>query len=70
MANCEKLEKCPFFTDQMANMPSVAALLKKTFCLGDKTQCARYSVLSAGFTVPADLLPNDQDRASQILAKT
>ncbi len=69
MANCEKLEKCLFFTDQMTNMPAVAALLKKTYCLGDKTQCARYRVVSAGLQVPGDLLPNDADRALHILAE-
>ncbi len=69
MANCEKLEKCAFFTDQMVNMPAVSALLKKTYCLGDKTQCARYRVATAGLQAPNDLLPNDIDRALQIVAK-
>lgn len=69
MADCEKLVKCPFFGDKMANMPAAAGLLKETYCRGDKTQCARYQVSSAGLAVPPDLFPNDCDRAQQILRR-
>jgi hypothetical protein len=48
-------------------MPAVAGLLKQTYCLGDKTECARYQVASAGIKVPADLYPNDLHRVSEIL---
>ena len=67
MAACEKLKNCLFFTDQMANMPAVAGLMKTTYCLGDKSECARYRVSSAGLTVPTDLLPNDQPRAARMV---
>jgi hypothetical protein len=67
MANCEKLTMCPFFSGHMANMPRVADLIKQTYCLGDKTLCARYQVSSAGLPVPLDLLPNDLGRAHTIL---
>jgi len=66
---CEKLEKCPFFSDRLPNMPAVAGLLKQTYCLGDKTQCARYQVSAAGVPVPMDLFPNDNRRAHQLLAR-
>jgi hypothetical protein len=69
MADCEKLQTCPFFKDQMAQMPSVARLMKTTFCHGDKMDCARYQVFMSGGPVPADLLPNDVDRAHQILSQ-
>ena len=68
MNNCEKLNTCPFFTGQMRQMPAVSELLKTTYCLGDKSQCARYRVARAGLTVPGDLFPNDYERASQLLA--
>lgn len=29
--------------------------MKKQYCLGDKTQCARYGVSKAGLAVPEDL---------------
>ncbi|HEX8924584.1 MAG TPA: hypothetical protein VF786_02270 [Terriglobales bacterium] len=67
MASCEKLEKCPFFAGTMANMPAVSNLLKQTYCLGDKTTCARYLVSTAGKPVPTDLFPNDTERAKEVL---
>ncbi|HVN20548.1 MAG TPA: hypothetical protein VMU05_17310 [Dongiaceae bacterium] len=69
MAECEKLKKCPFFTDKMANMPSVAEVMKRNYCLGDKNLCARYQLASAGLSVPADLFPNDIDRARALLGR-
>ena len=68
MADCERLTKCPFFTGQIATMPSVAELMKSNYCLGSKTLCARYQLASAGVTVPLDLLPNDTERAREILS--
>jgi len=69
MTDCERLKTCPFFTGQMATMPAVADLMKKSYCLGDKTQCARYQVASAGGPVPADLYPNDTARSQRIAAR-
>jgi hypothetical protein len=66
-ANCERLLTCPFFTGVL-KMPSVEALMKATYCHGDKTQCARYQLVMAGIPVPADLLPNDKGRAKHLLA--
>lgn len=69
MANCEKLEKCPFFNDKMVNMPTIAERLKERFCRCDKESCARYTVSQAGKPVPPDLFPNMMDRAKQIIAE-
>lgn len=69
MAECEKLSKCPFFNDQMVDMPAVATMLKNRYCLGDKTECARYQVAKADVVVPSDLFPHERERARQILAK-
>lgn len=70
MAECERLKRCPFFTGQMSTMPSVAELMKKNFCLGDKMRCARYQLASAGMAVPPDLLPNDNERMREILGRS
>ena len=67
MAECERLRRCPFFTGQMVNMPSVAELLKSEYCYGDKSLCARYQVAAAGMVIPLDLLPNDTERVRKIL---
>jgi hypothetical protein len=69
MAECECLPKCPFFNDKMADMPAMAAMMKKRYCLGDKTNCARWAVRAAlGPThVPIDLFPNQMDRAEKVI---
>lgn len=69
MANCEKFQTCPFFSGQMKDMPAVSSLMKASYCLGDKMQCARYRVFMAHIPVPGDLLPNDVERARQIMGR-
>ncbi|MBN1617463.1 MAG: hypothetical protein JW875_09160 [Spirochaetales bacterium] len=69
MAECECLPKCPFFNDRMADKPATAGLLKKQYCLGDNTECARHQVkVAAGAeAVPADLYPAQVSRVHGIL---
>jgi hypothetical protein len=67
MAQCEKIEKCPFFNDQMASMPTTAKLMKKQYCMTARENCARYQVASKGIKVPADLYPAQTNRVDQIL---
>lgn len=71
MAECECLPKCPFFNDRMADKPATASLIKKQYCLGDNTDCARHQVKVAAGTdaVPADLYPVQVDRVKGILEK-
>lgn len=66
---CECLEQCPFFHDRMANMPSMAAVLKKQFCLGDWSSCARCLLVNelGSEAVPSDLFPDEVERAREIL---
>lgn len=70
MADCECLSKCPFFNDKMKNMPAMAATYKRNYCQGEFAKCARYMVFKAlgRDKVPADLFPNQGDRAKAILA--
>lgn len=70
MADCKCLPQCLFFNDKMQNMPTAAGLLKKRLCRGDNSQCARFQVLAAlgREKVPADLAPNQVDRASTLIA--
>lgn len=70
MAECECLSKCLFFNDKMADMPAMAESMKRRYCMGDSTQCARHMVLVAKGreNVPADLFPNNIERANKILA--
>jgi hypothetical protein len=69
MADCPLLEKCIFFNDKMANMPMTASLMKRDFCKGDNTKCARYMVFAAlgREHVPADLFPAASETAKDII---
>lgn len=70
MADCELLAKCIFFNDKMANMPAMAEMLKKKYCRGDNSTCARYVVCKAlgREKVPGDLTPSQLDRAKKLTA--
>ncbi len=73
MADCECLPGCPFFNDQMADMPSTAELVKANYCSGpraDNTPCARHMIflVRGSDEVPVDLFPSDVARAESVLA--
>ncbi len=70
MAECPCLAGCPFFNDRMADMPVMANSMKRRFCEGEFTTCARFMIFSklGKEKVPADLFPNDVEKAGQILA--
>lgn len=70
MAECECLATCPFFHDKMANKPATSQLMKRQYCLGDNTNCARHTVFRTvgGQFVPADLYPGQLDRVKDIIA--
>lgn len=71
MAQCECLPQCPFFNDKMQNMPALSNLLKKEYCNGDSTDCARHMIFKklGKEAVPSNLYPNNQDQARKILAE-
>lgn len=69
MAQCERLEWCLFFNEQLDHLPRTAEELKNSYCLGDSSTCARYLVGIAGVPVPPDLFPNETDRVDAILRK-
>jgi len=70
MADCECLERCPFFNDKMANMPSMADMLKSRYCKGDWASCARHRVFLAlgEEAVSGDLYPNQAADADKLIA--
>jgi hypothetical protein len=67
---CELLATCIFFNDKMVDYPAAAAHMKKTFCLADPDGCARMMIVKALGRphVPADLFPNQAERARKIIA--
>jgi hypothetical protein len=71
MKNCSFTESCPFFNDQLPKKRTAQEReeLKKKFCGGGNTQCARYivaAVLGMG-AVPENLFPDHLYRVSTIL---
>ena len=70
MADCELVVKCPFFNDKMKNMPAIAEQMKTKYCKGDNSYCARFMVFRAlgREKVPANLVPNQIDRAEEIIS--
>jgi hypothetical protein len=71
MADCKFLEKCPFFNNQLANMPGSSKMIKKKYCLSYHNECARYTVaiVKGRESVPENLWPGDRKRAEKILVK-
>ncbi|NPV02545.1 MAG: hypothetical protein HPY53_14315 [Brevinematales bacterium] len=69
MSDCDCLQGCPFFNDQMADMPSTADAMKGLYCQGDNACCARFMVFKAlgKGKAPADLFPSQSDRAEEII---
>lgn len=68
---CEKLESCPFYLEEMPVDSSLGKLFRQTYCEGDRTICARYrvSAIIGKEFVPASLYPNMNELADQIIKK-
>ena len=69
MPECECLPKCIFFNDKMQDKPLTAEMMKNRLCKSDFEQCARFRVFKAlgRENVPADLYPNQIERADKLL---
>jgi PAS domain S-box-containing protein len=67
---CELADRCPFFNDQLGEMPATATRMKERYCWGEKQECARYMIFSrlGGGHIPKGLSPSDTDEAREILA--
>ena len=55
---------------KMSNKPGTAEMIKKKYCKGDNSDCARFMVFEAlgRQKVPSDLFPSQTDRAREIIA--
>lgn len=58
-----------FFNDRMQGLEAVKDSMKKRYCLGDNSKCARYMIFKSlgKEKVPADLVPNQVERAAAII---
>ncbi len=66
---CEYLRTCPFYNDKMDIDSGIGRMYKIRYCEGNKTRCARYSVVTklGRNYVPVDLYPNMHKWAEKIL---
>ncbi len=71
MGECELTAGCIFFNDKMANMPSMTSMMKSVYCQSDPDKCARLMIVKAvgREKVPADLFPNQVDKAKEIISR-
>ena len=62
--SCPNLPRCPFFNGRMEAMPAMAAMMKKRYCEGEHTTCARFIACAklGPPCVPPDLFPNQAER--------
>ena len=69
MPQCECAVSCPFFNDEVPSRSVVTDIMKRRYCLSSKTSCARYllRVAIGADGVPADLLPNQMERAKRLM---
>jgi hypothetical protein len=71
MKKCAIIDECPFFNDQLPRMHTAKEReeMKKKFCGGGNSQCARFIVAKAmGLEeVPGNLYPEDHFRINVIL---
>jgi hypothetical protein len=72
MADCEVLDRCPFFNEVMQGMPEHAELFKQLYCHGGNDICARYMILRklGRESVPQNLFPNEVSRANNIISES
>ncbi len=72
MTECRIAKSCPLYHSQANNQASaVSNWLKSHYCRGNFALCARHTIHEAigQEYVPADLFPNEQARAQQIVSQ-
>lgn len=70
MAKCLFVQNCPFYAETMRGMPANASRMKELYCTDDFKSCARFMVGKqlGEARIPANLFPNQNERARTILA--
>ena len=71
MGECEYVELCHFFNDQLEGDHSQIDKMKETYCKHNNLNCARFMVvctLGKEFLLP-DLFPHEKIRAYELIAE-
>lgn len=69
MPGCKYLEKCPFFNSDRHGFGDFNELLRKKYCHGNSSECARYAISEqlGAQMVPADMLPSQHESAHRLV---
>ncbi len=71
MAECEFIEKCPFFNDRLENKAVAIEDFKIRYCRENNLNCARYMVANAlgKEKMPPNLYPHEKEVAYLLIAQ-
>ncbi|MBI9097286.1 MAG: hypothetical protein JEY91_02360 [Spirochaetaceae bacterium] len=71
MGNCEIIDSCPFFLDQMGGDSDQNKEMKEKYCKNNNLNCARYMIESSlgKDKTPDDLFPHEKDKAYMFIAQ-
>lgn len=72
MGECEFINTCPFFNDELEGRETDIEKLKNDYCRTNSLHCARYIVaITLGKErMPPNLYPDEKDRAYMIIAES
>lgn len=71
MQECELIEKCPFYNDQLEGNIEQIEEMKEKYCRKNNLNCARYMVFMAlgKESMPDELFPHQKDRAYEVISQ-
>ncbi|MDA3941104.1 MAG: hypothetical protein PF693_17640 [Spirochaetia bacterium] len=69
MQECELIESCPFYNDQLKGDAKQIESMKEKYCRTNNLNCARYMVFIAlgKESMPEELFPHQKDRAYELI---
>ncbi len=69
MQECDLIEKCPFYNDQLKGDKEQIDAMKEKYCKVNNLNCARYMIFMAlgRESVPKELFPHQKDRAYEVI---
>ena len=72
MQECELIDSCPFYNNQLEGDKEQIEAMKEKYCRKNNLNCARYMVLMAlgKESMPEDLFPHQKERAYLIISQS
>ncbi len=68
MSQCHLTDTCIFFNVEVGYSPDLQAAMRREYCLGDNSRCARLLALEfmPREEVPADMIPTDLEQLERL----